>query len=81
MRALLARQLYDERCMRCWAALPGWLPRPRMLHSAAPPLPHPQLLTATSTAEGLMLKSLAGPYEPSRRSDHWLKLKRWAAAA
>ncbi|KAL4419767.1 hypothetical protein ABPG75_006865 [Micractinium tetrahymenae] len=27
-------------------------------------------------AEGLMLKSLAGPYEPSRRSDHWLKLKR-----
>ncbi|KAL4435464.1 hypothetical protein ABPG77_006226 [Micractinium sp. CCAP 211/92] len=27
-------------------------------------------------AEGLMLKSLAGPYEPSKRSDHWLKLKR-----
>jgi len=23
-----------------------------------------------------MLKSLAGLYEPSRRSDHWLKLKR-----
>lgn len=23
-----------------------------------------------------MLKSLAGPYEPSRRSDHWVKLKR-----
>ncbi|PSC70071.1 DNA ligase [Micractinium conductrix] len=27
-------------------------------------------------AEGLVLKSLTSPYEPSRRSDHWLKLKR-----
>ena len=29
-------------------------------------------------AEGLMLKSLTAAYEPSRRSDHWLKLKRCA---
>ena len=28
------------------------------------------------SAEGLMLKSLSTGYEPSRRSDHWLKLKR-----
>ena len=26
--------------------------------------------------EGLMLKSLTATYEPSRRSDHWVKLKR-----
>lgn len=27
--------------------------------------------------EGLMLKSLEACYEPSRRSEHWVKLKRW----
>jgi hypothetical protein len=30
-----------------------------------------------SGAEGLMLKQLGGPYEPSKRADHWVKLKRW----
>ncbi|GAB4816048.1 hypothetical protein N2152v2_003094 [Parachlorella kessleri] len=38
---------------------------------------HEALLWAIAAGtEGLMLKSLAGAYEPSRRSDHWVKLKR-----
>ena len=42
-------------------------PVTKATHSALP-LP--------SFPEGLMLKSLSGPYQPSKRSDHWLKLKR-----
>ena len=34
--------------------------------------------------EGLMLKALSGPastYQPSKRSNSWLKIKRWAMHA
>lgn len=38
---------------------------------------HEWLLEALAAGtEGLMLKSLAAKYEPSRRSDHWIKLKK-----
>lgn len=29
-----------------------------------------------TAAEGLMLKKLAAAYEPSKRSDHWIKVKK-----
>ena len=49
--------------------------------SARHTIPSRNPFTHFLPAEGLMLKSLATKYEPSRRSDHWLKLKRWVGAA